>query len=313
MVFQERMDKSDITTAGENIMKIVVIAAVLGCMSGGAYSAGFNELAVKSADLKALAATEGLSVPAVPRGSDRGNDVKANVPSRPVEWVSISGGKFRMGTDSGETGFEDAVPVREVSIQTFSMSKTAVTVEQYAECVSQGACTEPGSADQGCNWGKPGKQLHPVNCVYFSQATEYARFMGARLPSESEWEYAATSGGRNINYPWGNTPPTRYNAVMRFDVGYGSTMPVCSKPAGNTAQGLCDMAGNVCQWVQDTYQDSYNGAPLDGRAYEGYDGSVRVMRGGSFFNDEFRDLRSGHRGSLDTGYRRSTLGFRLAR
>ncbi len=251
----------------------------------------------------------------VSKGYVAGNDPSAGVPTKPVEWVTINGGKFTMGTDSGEKGFEDAKPIHEVSIKTFDMSKTDVTVEQYAECVIKGGCTEPATGDY-CNWGKTGRQLHPVNCVDWDQASKYAKFKGGRLPSESEFEYAATSGGKNQKYPWGNDEPTCDKAVMYGNGGYGcgknSTMPVCSKTAGNTAQGLCDMAGNVWQWLQDKYQDSYNGTPTNGSAFEGA-GSYRVGRGGSFGYDDASFLRADFRYNDDPGSRSGRIGFRLAR
>ncbi|MDP2865196.1 MAG: SUMF1/EgtB/PvdO family nonheme iron enzyme, partial [Elusimicrobiota bacterium] len=86
----------------------------------------------------------------------------------------------------------------------------------------------------------------------------------------------------------------------------------CSKTAGNTAQGLCDMAGNVWQWVQDKYQDSYKGAPVDGSAFEAA-GSRRVMRGGSFTNGDASLLRADGRSSGVPGLRIVDVGFRLVR
>ena len=227
-----------------------------------------------------------------------------------------------MGTDD----FKDAKPIHEVAIKTFEMSKTAVTVEQYTECVIKSECTKPGTAcnpdtecgplsdNDYCNWGKPDRRFHPVNCVTWDQANQYARFKGARLPSESEWEYAAKSGGKNQKYSWGNNEPTCDKAVMYGNGNSGcskyrdGTMPVCSKPAGNTEQGLCDMVGNMGQWVQDKYQNSYKGAPADGSAFEG-EGPFRIARGG-FFSRYLRvDSRFLH-GPGDSG---DGLGFRLAR
>ena len=167
----------------------------------------------------------GLVMPGTDKGYVTGNGFSAGAAAKPVEWITINGGKFTMGTDSGEQGFEDAKPIREVAIKTFDMSKTAVTVEQYAECVFKGHCTEPKTGDY-CNWGVAGRKLHPVNCVSWDQAYEYARFKGGRLPSESEWEYAATSGGKNQKYPWGNEEPTCDKAVMFGNGGYG-----CGKTA----------------------------------------------------------------------------------
>ncbi len=256
------------------------------------------------------------------KGYVTGVDPLAGAPVKPVEFVTIPGGRFKMGTSSGEKVFADAKPIHAVNIKTFDMSKTDVTVEQYAECLDKGGCTEPDTGPY-CNWGVAGRELHPVNCVDWDQARKYAWFKGkqpgfegARLPTEAEWEYAATSGGRNLKYPWGDAEAACDKAVMYGDGGYGcgadGTMPVCSKPAGNTAQGLCDMAGNVWQWVQDTYHYSYEGAPDDGSEFKGKD-SRRVMRGGSFGSDDARSLRADYRDRGDPALRRVFVGFRLAR
>ena len=282
-------------------MKKVLMLAVMMGMGGGAYAADFSDLAgVKAADLEAVFAAEGVAVPAISKGYVE--------PATPIEYVTIPGGKFTMGTTSVGQGFENAKPVREVTIKTFAMAKTAVTVAQYAECVTKGGCTEPGTGNY-CNWGKTGSENHPVNCVDWNQAQAYAKFKGARLPSEAEFEYAATSGGQNRKYPWGNQKPTSELAV--FDTN--GTMPVCSRPKGNTADGLCDMSGNVWQWVQDKYRDSYEGAPVDGSAFEG-EGFSRVVRGGCFRNvDAELLLRADHRFNGDPGFRNYGNGFRLVR
>ncbi|MDD5210626.1 MAG: SUMF1/EgtB/PvdO family nonheme iron enzyme [Elusimicrobiales bacterium] len=284
----------------------------LGPMASGAVDA---LIAAKTRDsyVDVRVAAEAALTKIIGNGGSASADSSDHTPGAPDIWITIPGGKFMMGTDSG--GFEDSKPVHKVAIKTFKMSKTAVTVEQYAECVIKGGCTEPDTGNY-CNWGKPGRQLHPVNCVDWYQARAYAKFKGARLPSEAEWEYAATSGGRNQEYPWGNDEPTCDKAVMFgkgvFGCGKNSTMPVCSNTAGNTAQGLCDMAGNVRQWVQDSYQDSYKGAPTDGSAFEAAD-SYRVMRGGSFYDLDASYLRADFRNSLDPGRRGVNVGFRLAR
>lgn len=240
----------------------------------------------------------------------------AGVPVNPVEWVSIGGGKFIMGNDDPHIEFRNAKPAHEVDIKAFYMSRTLVTVEQYAECVGEGRCTEP-AAGGDCNWRKVGRWNHPVNCVSRDQADQFARFKGGRLPSEAEWEYAARSGGRNQLYPWGNEAATCARAVMHGDnyggCDTGGTMPVCSKPGGNTAQGLCDMAGNVWQMTRDKYQDSYAGAPADGGAFESADPGCTVLRGGSFGSDVPRYLRADYRSNDSLGGRIELTGFRLAR
>jgi iron(II)-dependent oxidoreductase len=171
-------------------------------------------------------------------------------------------------------------------VAAFEMLETEVTVAQYAACVTAGDCTVLDCAESHCNWIESGYEDHPMNCVNWQQAVDFCEWAGGRLPSEAEWEYAARSGGQNIDYPWGDETATCDYAVMNDGLG-GScgtdrTWAVCSKTAGNTDQGLCDMAGNVWEWVQDWYHSDYAGAPTDGSAWEVPSGIARVDRGGSF-------------------------------
>ncbi|HRR74304.1 MAG TPA: SUMF1/EgtB/PvdO family nonheme iron enzyme [Myxococcota bacterium] len=242
----------------------------------------------------------------------------------PGGWCLIPGGSFNMGSNDGD---DDERPVHSVTVRTFEMSKTAVTFRQYRACVSAGGCT-PAHVDDGTCWIWNGSKWEqgrlpssfqgdeqPVVCVDWDQAQAYARWAGGRLPTEAEWEYAARSGGRDWKYPWGNENATCERAVMD-DGGNGcgrnSTWPVCSKPRGNTTQGLCDMAGNVWEWVQDWYHDSYNGAPTDGSAWERPTGSVRVVRGGSWGRNAGY-VRAAVRSYDLPGVRGDLVGFRLAR
>lgn len=314
--------------------KIGAVAAGLLCLVAAHAGPSWGQVgfgAGQSLDAKeALAEAGSFKVPDVLRvilaGYVIANDPAAGKPGQAVEWVSISGGKFTMGTDDGSEDFKDAKPIHEVTIKAFEMSKTLVTVEQYAECVIKGGCTEPATGGL-CNWGKANRQRDPINCVDWNQANQYAKFKGARLPSESEYEYAATSGGKNQKYPWGNEEATCDRAVMHGNggdgCGSGSTMPVCSKPAGNAKVSggeLCDMAGNVWEFTQDTWHSSYAGAPTDGSAWvEG--APSYLMRGGSFDLRGAMYLRADYRGDFYPGTRyyngsyfwHFSIGFRLAR
>ena len=152
-------------------------------------------------------------------------------------------------------------------------------------------------------------------CVDWDQAKAYAEWVGGRLPSEAEWEYAARSAGKSRKYPWGNEAPSCERTVMNlggWGCGRDATWPVCSKTAGNTEQGLCDMAGNVWEWTQDWYHDSYNGAPTDGSAWESPTGSHRVNRGGSWYCVA-ANVRAADRIRGAPGVRDDSLGFRAAR
>ena len=132
----------------------------------------------------------------------------------------------------------------------------------------------------------------------WDQAQAFAAWAGGRLPSESEWEHAARSGGKEQTSPWGDEEATCILAVM-CDGGNGCgedrTWPVCSKPAGNSRQGVCDLAGNVWEWT-----DEREGA------------SRRVSRGGSWlFTASY--LRASYRFRVVPSFRSDGLGFRLAR
>ena len=220
-----------------------------------------------------------------------------------IRWVRIPGGTFVMGAD--DVG-PSAQPRHKVTIRPFEMAQTLVTNKQYRACVDAGVCTK---ADSAGLWFEGDNQ--PVVMVDWEQAQVFSRWVGGRLPTEAEWEYAARSGGREQKYPWGDEEATCERAVIGGCGGYEPTAPVCSKPAGNTRQGLCDMAGNVWEWVQDGWHDSYNGAPTDGSAWESPAGSRRVDRGGSWVS------RPGNVRSADRNYYGPTdiscLGFRPVR
>jgi len=230
-----------------------------------------------------------------------------------LDWVPIPGGGFQMGSDQGDS---DETPVHEVDVPGLEMLRREVTLDQYAECVGAGQCPEPGTAGD-CYWYDPWYGDHPVNCVDWSQAAAFCEWVGARLPSEAEWEHAARSAGQQIVYPWGDEQASCSLAVMddffhSDGCDSGGPLEVCSRPEGNTEQGLCDMAGNVWEWVRDWYHPDYEGAPADGSAWEEPLGSARVARGGGFASHADA-LRAANRVEMGPAYQDEGLGFRCAR
>jgi len=173
-----------------------------------------------------------------------------------LTWVKIKGGSFRPKAkpDLPMLGFG-----RGVRLKTFEIARTEVTVAQYRRCVIARSCTKPRVSSRLLkrfrtlfNWGTSGRDNHPVNFVSWHQAKQYAKWAKGRLPTEYQWEYAARSRGRNWKYPWGNTKASCKRAVLnqgKAGCGKGTTWPVCSKPRGNSRQGLCDMAGNLTEWT----------------------------------------------------------------
>lgn len=152
--------------------------------------------------------------------------------------------------------------------------------------------------------------------VNWTQAREYCQWAGGRLCSESEWEYAARNGSSNATYPWGDTDPTCDDAVFSGDGCWPSAPSgACSEPAGNDTWGVCDLAGNVSEWVEDDwhYYD-YTGAPTNGSAWvDSPRLSFRVVRGGSFGNLYAVALRGSARSGGYPSYHYNGLGARCCR
>ena len=245
-----------------------------------------------------------------------------------TSWVTICGGTYQMGST---TGGDSEEPVHTVSIPTFEILETQVTVAQYGQCPSPASCSQPDT-NGDCNWDENGHDQHPVNCVTWEQAEDYCDWVGGRLPSESEWEYAARSGGQDDTYPWGEDYATCDYAVMYglndYGCGTGRTWPVCGmRPDGDTDQGLCDMAGNVWEWVRDVYHGCYDCsecpnvddcdessvAPSDGTAWEYPAGIFRAYRGGSYVNGSSSELRATYRYYYYYNGGQTNVGFRCAR
>ncbi len=268
-------------------------------VEAGAMQEALKKLALKAPKEKEAQAGE-------PSGSTT-SPTRATAGKAGIQWVTIPGGAFIMG--SSDSDLNSSMPTHRVTVKPFQMAKTLVTNKQYKACVDAGACT--AAADQGATFEGDDQ---PVVGVDWNQAEAFSKWAGGRLPSEAEWEYAASSAGKVWKYPWGDEGATCERAVIKdggLGCGKSSTWPVCSKSKGNTEQGLCDMAGNVWEWVEDWYHGSYFGAPDDGSAWEDT-GSDRVNRGGSWGLDA-GSVRSAFRSYDDPGNRYNYLGFRPAR
>jgi sulfatase modifying factor 1 len=292
-----------------------------GTGTGGMGGAGVGGTAGGSMGGAGSISTDGL-----PPGALTGN---AGAPPTLVEWVTLPGSSFEMGSATGPTG-ADSVPQHLVAMPTFEIGRTEVTVAAYAACIAAAKCRTPFSqaATTDCNWSSgPTQDLpnNPINCVSWARAGEYCAWIGGSLPSEAQWEYAARSGGQDVTYPWGDAAPAcELVAANSAATGgllpvcslgtIGSSVPVCSIPAGNTQQGLCDMAGIVSEWIEDVWVAGYDGAPIDGSARTG-DGTDRVVRGGNL-NDPTTDFLQttarAHTSGSDTQADVS-LGFRCVR
>ena len=130
-------------------------------------------------------------------------------PKSGLEFAWLPGGTFHFGCEPGDTEcYDHEKPGRTVTVAPMKMARTEVTVSAYRKCVDSGACTVPNSDRAPCNWGKSGRENHPVNCVDHAQATSFCRWIGGRLPTAEEWEFAA-KGGQSRVYPWGRVSVIR--------------------------------------------------------------------------------------------------------
>jgi len=250
-----------------------------------------------------------------------------------LDWVTLPGGSFRRGVEpdaaNGHAPAWDECPAQTVTLPGFELLRHEATVRELAACVAAGACIAPRTGG-GCNWEVAGREEHPANCLSHAEAVAFCAWAGGRLPTEAEWEYAARAGGGEPTYPWGDEEPTCQHAVMAGD-GPGctgeQTQPVCSRPAGAGPLGLCDLAGNVWEWVADCYyytddfRAGYYAAPTDGSPQlplppESGLGwcseQARVVRGGDFASPGHL-LRVTNRSYEATDGQHDTLGVRCAR
>ena len=161
------------------------------------------------------------------------------------------------------------------------MDKHEVTVGEFWDCVLEGKCYWPKETDTKCNLFNGDKLHYPADCVHMQNAEQYCEWKRGRLPSEAEWESAAKGSDGNM-YPWGSEKP-KCRLAVTDDCDLEYSLPVCSRPEGNTRSGLCDMVGNVSELTKSTkwYKDF-------GRYYE-YIPKRHVAKGCSFVCKE-KDL-----------------------
>lgn len=213
--------------------------------------------------------------------------------------------------------FADELPLRQVTVSSFYIDRTEVTVGAYARCAALHRC-EPLPLGEGARrFDRP--EL-PASMVTFAEAQAYCAFRGGRLPTEAEFERAAR-GETGRRYPWGNLYNSRAAnhgrlAWTQSDAsdGYAELARVGSFPSGRTPDGILDLAGNVAEWVEDRYAPAYS--ETDVRDPRGpaptAAGPARVIRGGSYESGAAW-LRGAARAAADPGVRRPTIGFRCAR
>ncbi|WP_371170586.1 formylglycine-generating enzyme family protein [Aliiroseovarius sp. 2305UL8-7] len=276
--------------------------------------------------------------------------------------VAIKGGFFDMGARRSRYEIDMDSPQRKVRISSFLLSRYAVTNAQFSAFVDETGYKTTAEREgwsfvfsqflnapelfpdyaagtpwwrrvDGANWHAPegpesgieNRLNHPVTHVSWHDATAYASYLGARLPTEAEWEFAARGGLRGAKHPWGNSlvPATghaqnvwqgSFPDTNTQDDGYHGTAPVDAFEPNN--YGLFNMTGNVWEWCSDWFgplpEGSRGRPPKDPTGAAS--GVAKVMRGGSclchasYCERYFVHSRTSNTPDSSTGH----IGFRLA-
>lgn len=231
-----------------------------------------------------------------------------------AQTVSIPSGSFPMG--GGDQ--KDEQPRHTVSISSFRMDAQEVTMREYEECVSSGACTKAHYDDGKClMWTSRGpkkvkvpvKYRHadqPVVCVNWYQARKYCRSKGMRLPTEAEWEYAALAQTQN-RYAWGNNAPAEKRVATASE-----RKPRRVRQSSPNRWGLYDMTGNVWEWTADRYSNEYYRQSPERNPKGPEVGRYRVIRGGGWYSGSDQ-LRIKNRQWMAPEYGEVSLGFRCVK
>ncbi|WP_424630776.1 formylglycine-generating enzyme family protein [Bradyrhizobium sp. SYSU BS000235] len=228
------------------------------------------------------------------------------------EMVVIPAGQFTMGSPANDPDRADSEgPQHKVAIaKPFAVSRFEVTFDDWDACTVAFACAQVPD-----HWGR-GKM--PVINVSWEDAKAYVVWLSQvtgkdyRLPTEAEWEYAARAG-TTTRYYWGDDAAA---GDANCDGCGGDWKLQQTSPVGTfkpNAFGLHDMVGNVWEWVEDPWHETYVGAPTDASVWlQDSDPNFRMVRGGSWRNESER-VRSASRVRRNRLVEFDTLGFRVAR
>jgi formylglycine-generating enzyme required for sulfatase activity len=219
----------------------------------------------------------------------------------------LPGGRFTMGS-ADKTTPPNERPPHAVTVAPFWIDRTEVSVGAYRACVESHACARPARSSATCTYDLDDLEL-PVSCVRWQDADSYCLNAGKRLPTESEWEFAAR-GIHGARYPWGGYATSCAFAVTLLREGSGKLCVkrpahVGSHPMGASAWGVLDLSGNVEEWTADWYAETYAGTSP--RA-----GASHTLRGGGWLSSPSgaRTTSRDWGSSLEAG---PNVGFRCAR
>jgi formylglycine-generating enzyme required for sulfatase activity len=200
-------------------------------------------------------------------------------------------------------------PRHVVTVRSFWIDRTEVTVQAYRGCVEAHSCAAPIRSSASCTYDAGDPRL-PISCVHWNDAEAFCRAMGKRLPRESEWELAGR-GAKGRKYPWAGSATGCFLAATAVgELGARTCTkrpsPVGSHPMGATPSGIQDLAGNVEEWTADWYVENlaYADVPAAGASH--------VLRGGGWLSPPSAGRMTSRNwgSSVEAG---PNVGFRCAR
>jgi ergothioneine biosynthesis protein EgtB len=244
-----------------------------------------------------------------------------------TEMIEIPSGEFEMGNDSLDA-LDNEKLVHRVYLEKYWIDRYPVTIKQYRQFIASGGYKNAEFwSPEGWQWLQENnitqplywieeidRENHPVSGVSWYEADAYARFIGKRLPTEAEWEKAASwdiKNGCRRTYPWGETEPN--SQLCNHNNIHQQTTPVNTYLDGKSASGLVDVLGNVWEWTS-TWFDGYQGFeyfPYRGYSQVYFDGKHRVLKGGSWATRPWA-LRCSFRNWYYPSVRQIIAGFRCA-
>ncbi len=256
------------------------------------------------------------------------------------DMIVVPGGPFEMGAAWDDFAYDNESPAHTVVLPAFKLARLPVTNEEFAHFVAEGGYerrefwSEEGWQHRASeNWTHPlywrrddeggwREQTmfdagalaadHPVTGVSWYEAEAFARFAGKRLPTEAEWEKAASwDGARKRRFAWGDSAPS--DDICNFGLRRWGTTPVGSFPAGSSPDGCLDMTGNVWEWTATPFDafDGFEPFPYPEYSQVWFDGDHRVLKGGSWATSA-SVLRTSFRNFFRRHFRIAFAGIRLA-
>lgn len=277
-----------------------------------------------------------------PETSATAQEIEAHASAVSGGMATVPAGVCQIGSPWNSFAYDNELPAHEVFVPEFKIDRLLVTNEEYARFVEEGGYerrefwSEEGwtwreregwssplywRRERGGAWSvrrmfdegelEPG---HPLTGVSWFEAEAYARFVGKRLPTEIEWEKAASWDGsenRKRRFAWGDAEPSPL--LCNFGRRFWGTTPVGSFPSGASFYGCLDMTGNVWEWTSDAFKgfEGFEAFPYPEYSEVWFDGDHRVLKGGSWATAN-SVLRTSFRNFFRRQFRIAFNGLRCA-